>query len=237
MLSRVVPGWSKAMTRSSPMMALTSVDLPTFGRPTIAIFGRAAIGRPGCASLDRELLQHQIHQLVHAVSVRGGDRQRLPRPSSWNSAAAVSRDNPSLLFTTRYSGRPALRSTVRDVAVLGGDAGTAINQQQHGIGFVHRLQRLPRHRVKDALLCRRLQPAGVNHQVGLRAQAPMAVVPIAREAWNVGHQRIAAAGEAVEQRRLAHVRPADQCDGGFHRGRAGEGRADEGDPARRSGDC
>ncbi len=31
-----MPGWSKAMTRSSPSSVLTSVDLPTFGRPMIA---------------------------------------------------------------------------------------------------------------------------------------------------------------------------------------------------------
>ena len=42
-LSRVVPGWSKAMTRSSPSSALTSVDLPTLGRPTIAMRGRVRV--------------------------------------------------------------------------------------------------------------------------------------------------------------------------------------------------
>jgi hypothetical protein len=34
--SHVVPGWSNATTRSSPNKRLTSVDLPTFGRPIIA---------------------------------------------------------------------------------------------------------------------------------------------------------------------------------------------------------
>ncbi|MOA47020.1 hypothetical protein D3C78_1696050 [compost metagenome] len=36
MASRVVPGKSNAITRSSPISVLISVDLPTFGRPTIA---------------------------------------------------------------------------------------------------------------------------------------------------------------------------------------------------------
>ena len=40
--SRVVPGISEAMTRSNPASVLTSVDFPTFGRPTTAIRGRSA---------------------------------------------------------------------------------------------------------------------------------------------------------------------------------------------------
>ena len=39
MLSRVVPAISKAITRSSPRMAFTKVDLPTFGRPITAKTG------------------------------------------------------------------------------------------------------------------------------------------------------------------------------------------------------
>jgi len=39
MRSRVVPGTSSTMARRSPMRRLKSVDLPTFGRPTIATTG------------------------------------------------------------------------------------------------------------------------------------------------------------------------------------------------------
>ena len=39
MLSRVVPAISNAITRSSPRMALTKVDLPTLGRPIMANTG------------------------------------------------------------------------------------------------------------------------------------------------------------------------------------------------------
>ena len=44
--SRVVPGISNAITRSSPINLLIRVDLPTLGRPTTAIF----IGRLGSFS-------------------------------------------------------------------------------------------------------------------------------------------------------------------------------------------
>ena len=39
-----MPGWSNTITRSSPSSALTSVDLPTFGRPTTAMRGCSALG-------------------------------------------------------------------------------------------------------------------------------------------------------------------------------------------------
>ena len=42
MLSRVVPGTGEVINRSWPSKALTSVDLPAFGRPTTAILGRSS---------------------------------------------------------------------------------------------------------------------------------------------------------------------------------------------------
>ncbi|MNT06664.1 hypothetical protein D3C72_1413420 [compost metagenome] len=47
--SRVVPGTSEAIMRSSPRMRLTRVDLPTFGRPTKAMrtrFGSLSSSSP-----------------------------------------------------------------------------------------------------------------------------------------------------------------------------------------------
>src|SRR5579863_4103438 len=42
MRSRVMPGSSPTMERRLPVRRLKSVDLPTLGRPTIAIRGKAA---------------------------------------------------------------------------------------------------------------------------------------------------------------------------------------------------
>ena len=50
MLSRVVPAISKAITRSSPRMAFTSVDLPTLGRPMMANTGCLAVSVSSSAS-------------------------------------------------------------------------------------------------------------------------------------------------------------------------------------------
>ena len=49
MLSRVVPGMSLAITRSSPIRRLTSVDLPTLGRPMMAMRMRPSFGEDSAA--------------------------------------------------------------------------------------------------------------------------------------------------------------------------------------------
>ena len=43
-LSRVVPGVSETIAIRLPARRLNSVDLPTFGRPTMAIIGKAITG-------------------------------------------------------------------------------------------------------------------------------------------------------------------------------------------------
>jgi hypothetical protein len=49
--SRVVPGWSKATSRSSPSQVLIRVDLPTFGRPATARrIGAFSSGSAGASS-------------------------------------------------------------------------------------------------------------------------------------------------------------------------------------------
>lgn len=43
-LSRVVPGVSETIAMRLPARRLNKVDLPTFGRPTMAIIGKAMAG-------------------------------------------------------------------------------------------------------------------------------------------------------------------------------------------------
>ena len=58
--------------------------------------------------------------------------------------------------------------------------------------------------------------AGVHDQVGRRAYPADTVLSIAGEARKVGDQGVAAAGQPVEQRRLADVGPADEGDDRLH---------------------
>ena len=63
------------------------------------------------------------------------------------------------------------------------------------------------------------QPAGVDDDERLaRVLATDAVVPIARDAGQIGDERVARARQHVEQRRFADVRPTDEGDYGEHDG-------------------
>ena len=68
--SRLVEG----MTRSSPIRRLTSVDLPTFGRPTIAIFGPPSWGSSSFGSGNGA---STFDQLADAFAMRGRDCHRM----------------------------------------------------------------------------------------------------------------------------------------------------------------
>ena len=77
--SRVVPACSLTITRSEPSRALSSDDLPTFGRPRIAMRG-------GCflIVLDhfalrgaRSSLDQAVEQVAGTESMGGGHRQGL----------------------------------------------------------------------------------------------------------------------------------------------------------------
>ena len=77
-----------------------------------------------------------------------------------------------------------------------------------------------------------LEAAGVDDDELVAADLGVAVVAVARQAGEVGDDRVARPGQAVEERRLADVRPADEGDHGFHRSVA---RAERRRAERRSG--
>ncbi len=108
MASRVVPGLSKAIMRSSPSRRLTRVDLPTLGRPMMATRGwsgasssSGSTSKGASASSMRLLTPSPCSAEIACGS---------PMASSWNSAVTTSWRMPSVLFTTRITGALASRS-------------------------------------------------------------------------------------------------------------------------------
>ena len=165
--------------------------------------------------------EHQVDQLAQRPR-RAPPRSAhgSPRPSSWNSATAVSDCMPSVLLTARCSrrlqscagcrrsrGRPGVRparpSTTKITAsdsAIACSAWRAISTKTPSAAG--------------------LEAAGVDDEVRPAAQAAVAVVAVARHARQVVHDRVAAAREAVEEGRLADVRPPDQGDDRLHGERA-----------------
>ena len=74
MASRVVPGRSWTTERSSPMSWLNSVDLPTFGRPTIATRSApssSSVGDLARRSAARRVVDDAVEQVARTASVLG----------------------------------------------------------------------------------------------------------------------------------------------------------------------
>ena len=205
------------MTRSSPTSALTSVDLPTFGRPTIATRGWP------CSSSSLVLLPREIARARASISSRTPSpcaaeiAAGAPRPSSWNSATAVSGCMPSVLLTARNTGvLDACAASAAMSRSAGARPARAVDDEDHRVGLDDRLLGLARHLDEDAFGGARLEAAGVDGDEGARAEPAFAVVPVARHARHVVHDRVAAAREPVKERRLADVRPPDQGDDRLH---------------------
>ena len=92
MASRVVPGISETIARSSPRSALSRLDLPTFGRPTNAIAAGSPSASAAIAASQRR-----------GLGVRAVERRRRP------SGSSARRRRPR--STTNGSRRPAATSS------------------------------------------------------------------------------------------------------------------------------
>ena len=98
-----------------------------------------------------------------------------------------------------------------------------VEQQQHSIGFFNRHPHLFCHQAVQTLL-RAGQAAGINHQVGPFTHLAVTVLAVAGQPGTIGNQRVATAGQPVEQSRLADVGPANQ--GNYRQQGADPGRDD-----------
>ena len=74
----------------------------------------------------------------------------------------------------------------------------AIDHEQHDVGFSDCLSRLLRHFAQYAVFGNWLKAAGINHQKRALANASFAVVAIARQPREVGHQGVTRARHSIE---------------------------------------
>ena len=125
MASRVVPGMSCTIERSSPSSRLKSVDLPTLGRPMMATRGvpgvrsalaaqplaRDVVGtprpsRPGGKRPTTSSSRSPVPRPCRELTGKGS-----PSPRETNSQACASRAASSTLLATRRTGGPERRMT------------------------------------------------------------------------------------------------------------------------------
>ena len=106
----------------------------------------------------------------------------------------------------------ALAQPGEDGVVERGRAFAAIHDEQHQVGFLSGGARLLRGGTGEAFLLPG-DAAGIDqHERAFRIEPAHAVVAVARHAGRIMHERIAAAGQRVEQRRLADIGTTDEGD-------------------------
>ena len=207
--SRVVPGVASTTTRSSPSSALTREDLPTFGLPTSATRTGAAPASSGARGL-REGLQDLGHHVVEADRVLRRDRVD-PVDAE---AVEVERERLAgravhLVGEHEDRAREPRQHRARQLLVERRQALDGVGHEEDDVGVGERggglVADLDRHRVVGE----EVEAAGVDdrerHPVPLRD----GVLAVAGDPGLVVDDGLAPPHEAVEERGLADVRPAD----------------------------
>ena len=135
-----------------------------------------------------------------------------PNPRLYASSAACAPPLPSALLATSSTGRPWLAQPGGEMAVCGRDAGAGVHHEHHQVCGCDGSLRTGAHAAEQRFGRAFLQPGGVDQAHHPAAQLRRGVLAVARDPGRVGDQGEPAAGQPVEQRALADVRPASDDD-------------------------
>ncbi len=185
-------------------------------RPTNDTDSNRAIDVHGrIRDVRRNSRQRRLDQVIDSLAVRGGHGLRLAEPEAMElgdhdrgiaALALVDRDRHRLAAPAKHIGNEAVRRI---------ESALTVDQKYDAIGLLDRTPGLLRHQFLHA--ARRFdESAGVDDDELMRLAPAVAVLAIARDARNVGDERVARAGQGIEERRLADIRPADEGDDWKH---------------------
>ncbi|CAM2159381.1 hypothetical protein PT2222_50242 [Paraburkholderia tropica] len=162
------------------------------------------------------LVERLVDHFGHAVAVRSRNRARVAEAEFVKVGGHGTVFHAFGLVDHEEDRTAGLAQVIGDVLVLRREAVAAVADEDDDIGFFHGLTRLARHFMQDAVLRDGFETARVDDQIRAIAHAPFAVVAVARETGQIGHQRIARTREPVEERGFPHIGAPDEGDNGFH---------------------
>ena len=236
MVSRVMPASGPVSSRSSPIMRLTSVDLPAFGRPMMVTrSGRCrSIGMPppraprggehpprrssssssGSSGMNGA---ERLEQIGRALAMLGRERHGIAEAERVGlDDAALCPVLPSALLASRMTGLPERRTRSAKGWSIGVRPSAGVDHEEDDIGLGDRGLGLGPHAAEERVLVGLFETGGVDDREAEMAERGIALAAIARHARPVVDQRELLADEPVEQRRLADIGPADDGDDGCH---------------------
>jgi hypothetical protein len=159
-----------------------------------------------------QVRQHVLQQGVDADPVLGRDRvERLDAERIEFADQVVLLRGVDLVHRQQHR-LLELAQPLDQLLVQRIEAGAAVDHRDHDVGLLGGDQRLDAHRPPQLLVLLGLEAAGVDDQEAAVAPAADGDVAVARHARRRRHQRPPRVGEAIEQRRLAGVRPPDEGD-------------------------
>ena len=207
------PATSETITRSRPRKAFTSEDLPTFGRPMTASRTRSsssAVDR----LVGRKQLDEPVEQVAGAEALRGRDGHRVAEPEPVEVVREREVARRVDLVRDEHDGHVAAAQEVGDLLVARPHAGTRVDDEHRDLRVGQRGARLVLDRDGERVLVVEVHAAGVDQRERAPVPVGLELLAVARDARALVHDRLARLGEAVHQRRLAHVGVAD--DGDLH---------------------
>ena len=159
--------------------------------------------------LGRKMLQAGVEQVARAVTVHGGDGDRIAEAEGVKLIdAGIDRAGGVHLVDGQHNGLFRAQEHIGHLLIGGGHAGADLGDEHDDVGRVDGKLRLLAHEQQDLIVGARLDAAGVDDVE--RAAAPLAlgIEPVARDAGRVLNDGQAAAAELIEEHGLADIRPA-----------------------------
>jgi hypothetical protein len=184
------------------------VDLPTLGRPTTASLitpsgSSDAVGFLVFAAA-RQGGQHLFHQGFDALIVGGGDDMQTVQTQGVELGAEQIRIAVFALVDHQMQHFTGAAQLVGDLFISGSQPAASVHQQQHGVGLLNRSPCLLLHHPRQTLIVVG-QAAGIDDDIGMWATLADAVLAVAGQARQIRDQRVAGAGEGIEQGGFADV--------------------------------
>ncbi len=176
-------------------------------RVVVQLLGLTLLRQPG---------EDPLHQRVDAMPVRGRHREAVLEAVAGELRQRRARVEAVGLVDHQHHRPAALAQPLHEFVVQARRAFAAVHHQQHQVGLRGGGAGLARGGARQPFLDAG-DAAGVHQQErALRIDPADAVVAVAGHARLIVHQRVAAAGEHVEQRRFADVGATCQGDEGKH---------------------
>ena len=163
--------------------------------------------------LPGQQLDDPVEQVAGAVAVQRRERERVAEPElvELDGVEIAAR----VVDLVRQHEHRLLRVAERvgELLVPGSDPVAGVDDEEDEVGFLDRGARLPRDRRAEGVGREVVDAARVDQQEVLAVPVGDQLLPVAGHTGRLVDDRLPRLGQPVDQRRLAHVRVADDRDG------------------------